>query len=443
MDDLNQRCIRQSSSRFSRAHRVFFIAKMAGTTGLWTCAPDADSFAELAGVCLPGDIPVLDPVSGSWTCGLDNDTVTTSLPWSSITGIPADIADGDQDTVTLTLPWSSVTGVPTEIADGDQDSLGALSCSDGEGASWNQSTQSWECAPEATELDPVFAASTAAGITPAQVTNWDMAHGWGDHAAQGYVTSTSESDPVFTGSEASGITAANTTNWNTAVSWGDHSTQGYISSEVDPSFSASEAASITASQTSQWNTAYSWGDHATQGYSTSDTLASLNCSSGQVPLWNGTAWGCGDDQDTDTQLTEAQVDTMVANNGYLSPDASGNVVIGNAPSSSPLTVDGTIESTAGGVKFPDGTTQTTAATAAGSASQFAGLLYFVGTGYGWSRTATCQPGDRAISGGCTARYNAPNQTALGACRPQSTNAWYCLGAGDQCTATVLCLDLTP
>jgi hypothetical protein len=47
-----------------------FIAKFDGLSGLWDCAPDADSFAELAGVCLPGDIPVLDPVSGTWICAL-------------------------------------------------------------------------------------------------------------------------------------------------------------------------------------------------------------------------------------------------------------------------------------------------------------------------------------------------------------------------------------
>jgi hypothetical protein len=41
---------------------------------------------------------------------------------------------------------------------------------------------------------------------------------------------------------------------------------------------------------------------------------------------------------------------------------SGNVGIGSTSPSSPLTVNGTIQSTTGGVKFPDGTTQTTAAT---------------------------------------------------------------------------------
>jgi formylglycine-generating enzyme required for sulfatase activity/subtilisin-like proprotein convertase family protein len=47
-----------------------------------------------------------------------------------------------------------------------------------------------------------------------------------------------------------------------------------------------------------------------------DTLASLHCDPQQVAKWSGTAWGCAADADTDTTLTEAQVDAMVANNGF-------------------------------------------------------------------------------------------------------------------------------
>jgi hypothetical protein len=87
------------------------------------------------------------------------------------------------------------------------------------------------------ETDPVFIASPASGITGADITNWDAAYGWGDHALAGYLTS--ESDPVFIASPANGITGvfgsspasgilgADITNWDTAFGWGDHASAGY------------------------------------------------------------------------------------------------------------------------------------------------------------------------------------------------------------------------
>jgi len=38
------------------------------------------------------------------------------------------------------------------------------------------------------ETDPVFSASPASSITSTQVTNWDTAYGWGNHASAGYLT---------------------------------------------------------------------------------------------------------------------------------------------------------------------------------------------------------------------------------------------------------------
>ncbi|PID99204.1 hypothetical protein CSA80_02995 [Candidatus Saccharibacteria bacterium] len=57
-----------------------------------------------------------------------------------------------------------------------------------------------------------------------------------------------------------------------------------------------------------------------------DTLAALSCASGEVTKWNGSAWVCAVDIDTDTntQLTEAEVDTYVANNGYLTSEVDGS-----------------------------------------------------------------------------------------------------------------------
>jgi hypothetical protein len=37
------------------------------------------------------------------------------------------------------------------------------------------------------EVDPVFRASPAAGVTSAEITNWNTAYGWGNHATAGYL----------------------------------------------------------------------------------------------------------------------------------------------------------------------------------------------------------------------------------------------------------------
>lgn len=105
------------------------------------------------------------------------------------------------------------------------------------------------------ETDPVFTASPAQEITGTNITNWNTAYGWGNHASAGYLTSLSETDPVFGASAASGITGTNISNWNTAYGWGNHASAGYLSSytETDPVFAASPAYGITNGNITSWN----------------------------------------------------------------------------------------------------------------------------------------------------------------------------------------------
>ena len=48
-----------------------------------------------------------------------------------------------------------------------------------------------------TESDPTVPAHVK-GITTTNISNWDTAYTWGDHAQEGYLTSFTETDPVFT-----------------------------------------------------------------------------------------------------------------------------------------------------------------------------------------------------------------------------------------------------
>ena len=123
------------------------------------------------------------------------------------------------------------------------------------------------------ETDPVFTQHPANGLTNSDITNWNAAYSWGNHASAGYLTNFTETDPIFLASAANSVTATNLSNWNTAYSWGNHASAGYLTNftETDPIFLASAANSVTATNLSNWNTAYSWGNHASAGYLTNFT----------------------------------------------------------------------------------------------------------------------------------------------------------------------------
>ena len=157
----------------------------------------------------------------------------------------------------------------------DADTLVDLGCLDGQIVLYDGTAGVWECqdVEAASEVDPLFAASDAAGIGATDIGNWNTSFGWGDHSAAGYLTSYSETDPIYAASDAAGIGAGDIGNWNTAFGWGDHSAPGYLTSytETDPVFSASEAGSIGGADVDSWNSAFGWGDHSAAGYLTSYT----------------------------------------------------------------------------------------------------------------------------------------------------------------------------
>lgn len=79
------------------------------------------------------------------------------------------------------------------------------------------------------ETDPVFSASDAAGITSTDISNWDIAYGWGDHSSAGYALSShnhsldSLSNVVITGTPTDGQAIV----WDTSTSkWVNETVSG-------------------------------------------------------------------------------------------------------------------------------------------------------------------------------------------------------------------------
>ncbi len=149
-----------------------------------------------------------------------------------------------------------------------------------------------------TELDPLFNASIAKGITAADTALWNSESDpfFNTSISKGItavdtaywnkkLSSFTESDPIFNASIAKGITAADTALWN---------------SEYDPIFNASIAKGITAADTALWNSEYDplFNASIAKGITAVDTaswnqkvgLPQTGNNAGDILFWNGTAW---------------------------------------------------------------------------------------------------------------------------------------------------------
>lgn len=139
------------------------------------------------------------------------------------------------------------------------------------------------------ETDPVFLASAAYGITSTNISNWNTAYGWGNHASAGYLTSSLAAttyQPLDADLTAiAGLTGTSGLLKKTAANTWSLDTNTYLTSftETDPIFVASAAYGITNTNISNWNTAYGWGNHASAGYLTSINSSQVTTALGYTP----------------------------------------------------------------------------------------------------------------------------------------------------------------
>ncbi len=206
-------------------------------------------------------------------------------------------------------------------------------------------------------------------ITTADITNWNTAYGWGDHAAAGYLTSFSELDPVFLAWDMStgiSITASQVSDFQTSVTnnaavllntakntypvadatklagiavgaevnvntdWNAASGDAQILNKptsllgygiTDAMSTSHDANVITTANITNWNTAFGWGNHATAGYLTS--FSELDPVFAAWDMSTGISVTASQVSDFQTSVTNnAAVLLNTAKNTYPSADAT-------------------------------------------------------------------------------------------------------------------------
>jgi hypothetical protein len=194
----------------------------------------------------------------------------------------------------IALTSSPYSFVAKTVEDGaiTVEKINQMGAVEGEALIWNGTA--WE--PQNVlldETDPIYSADPASGITGSDITNWDEAHGWGDHAEAGYIENGDAAGGDLTGTYPNPIIA------NGAVQGDD----------IDQM-------SATTGQVLKWNGSQwapgvdvgggsgdDWGDQVVQTDASLSgtgiignelTLAQQGATNGQVLTWDGSAWGPDD-----------------------------------------------------------------------------------------------------------------------------------------------------
>jgi hypothetical protein len=320
-----------------------FVAKYSSSLGAWDCAQDNDSLAAL--ICLTGEIPVYDLVTGLWLCGADLDTDTqlteaqvdafvannnystgahttdtdTQLTETQVDdfvannnySVGAHTTDTDtQLTETQVDDFVANNGYSVGAHTTNTDVLGGLSCLDGEVAHYNSNSSLWMCAADAV-------------LTETQVetyiTNGALAMS-GDFTVDTstlFVDSTNNRVGIGTSTPAEPLHIVSAGNGGVEI----ENTSGAPSLTFD--MPSNEEARILFKEDTETRASIVWDS--------------------QSPIVNAMIFkGRG----TNTEVMRI--------------DSAGNVGIGTTSPGEKLTVTGTVESTSGGFKFPDGSRQASA-----------------------------------------------------------------------------------
>ncbi len=135
----------------------------------------------------------------------------------------ADSPVGMQISILQGTPTGNAVYVETQNPTTDTNGLVSFEIGAGTLVSGNFSNINWEAGPFyiKTETDPAGGTSySISGVSQLLSVPYAL------HAEK--ANSATETDPLYSVSPAAGITTVNKTNWDNAYSWGNHSTQGYL-----------------------------------------------------------------------------------------------------------------------------------------------------------------------------------------------------------------------
>ncbi|MBR58972.1 MAG: hypothetical protein CMH54_13260, partial [Myxococcales bacterium] len=249
------------------------VAKWDGSA--WVCHTNADLNTQLSEAEVDAFV-----ANNGFALEADLAAIAKSGDWADLLNVPAGIVDGDDDTLmSMMCPAGSVPewlGLiwACKAADG---SFSSLSCNPGQIPSWDGTN--WICA---NDLDSNTDTLAALSCATDQVAKWDGS-AWVCHTNADLNTQLSEA-------EVDAFVANN----------------GY----------ALDADLAAIAKSGDWADLQNIPADIADGDDNTDTLAALSCATDQVAKWDGSAWVCHTNADLNTQLSEAEVDAFVANNGY-------------------------------------------------------------------------------------------------------------------------------